>query len=79
MRREIGEVLWAAAHKEVLLVDIGRHRDVKEAHHHFVVGLIAPLDRTIWIRVVSVIGGMSYQATACNVAPALIGLGSDNR
>ena len=34
--------LSASADEEALLVDIGGDRHVEKAHHHFVVGLIAP-------------------------------------
>jgi len=43
------------SNEEVRFVHCCRHRHVKESHHHFVVGLVAPLDRTVGIGVVRVI------------------------
>src|SRR3981081_4211019 len=43
-------LLFFSPDKKVLLVHAGRNRDVEKAHHHFVVGLLAPPHLRIRVR-----------------------------
>src|SRR5438477_8390221 len=44
--------------KELVLVHSGRYGDVEEAHHHFIVGLVSPGHRAVWVGIVRIVGGI---------------------
>src|SRR5579864_4444159 len=50
--------LRGASSEEVLLIYMGGHSYIEKAHHHFVVSLISPRDRTVGIGIVSIVRGI---------------------